>query len=154
MHYKIIEKNYQLFDEENSVGPSLERVAVCFESPSTNEGLAWTLHKHGDPARVHAWCDQARRAFSASAIGQTMAKEMHVIEGKLNLDDLNAALSTNGAVEKMVKNALALVDKKNVAGSSVKIDGQPIEDSIFLVNVQRKIDDDVTDVVPKIRFRP
>lgn len=78
--------------------PALSHVAVAY---SVDEDL-WTLHKHGDPQVVQGWA-AANRQRLREAGAHEMAQSIGVLSGTLDLQLLNAALTTSGAVRHLVE---------------------------------------------------
>lgn len=132
MHYKIIDDQYVLHDEDNeAIAPPLDTVAIAYASPAASEKKMWTQHRHGDPAIVNDWCAQTQKAFGAiPGLGRIMAGELHVIEGRIDLEDLNIAIKNVGYIQKLVEKAEALDDNPSADRASVMIDGRPIHASV------------------------
>lgn len=125
MRYELIDSRYVLQDEGCSHPPLLE-IAIGYMSPKDIAQLPWRSQRHGDPEIVNAWAEKARQVLSkAGPVGKTVAAEIHVISGPLDLHDLNAVLQDPSSILALVNNAARRSEK--IADKQIKVDGIPID---------------------------
>lgn len=120
--YELVNGLYVLI-ENGMKYPPLQSVAIGYISPSMKEGLIWRLKKHGHPDSVETWVNFAKQKLSPiGQMGKSLASEIHVIKGPLNIDDLNNAVKNPCLIFDLVQNAIASSEPK------IFIDGRSISE--------------------------
>lgn len=102
-NYRLNCDQFVLHDGDKPIGPLLDEVALCV-SVNAEDGLI-TRHRHGAPESVNEWARKTRETLIAKGgpMGQDMANEIRVVQGKLDVKLLNDALEgVQGALRKLV----------------------------------------------------
>lgn len=107
-HYRMNCGQYVLHDGEDPIGPVMDEVAIAFDLESG------TLHKHGSPEMVRAWCKKSSDKLIQAGFPE-MAGDLVVIAGRFPVEELNKCLSITGYVRRMYDRA-----------SSGEISSQPL----------------------------
>lgn len=90
--YALNCSQYVLCRDGQPILRPLDEVALAVSCDSET-GLV-TLHKHGDPERITEWFKTTRAKLStAGAMGMLMADEMCLVQGRFDIQQLNAAIS-------------------------------------------------------------
>jgi hypothetical protein len=99
LEYVLEHGSYVLYDmdtEPSGLTGNREILHCCDEVAIAFDRDSGTLHKHGDPARVMAWADQARAKLRQVPGGNVLADALVVISGKLPLEEVNKCLAITG----------------------------------------------------------
>lgn len=100
---------YLLHDGDQPIGPVMDEVAIAYSIDSVDK--LFTLHKHGSPEMVKAWLEktQSRLRLAGDEFGRKLADEFRMIQGRLDLDAVNAALDgAHAGILRVIGNAGAI----------------------------------------------
>lgn len=126
MHYTLDDGCYVLHEGVDGDFRPVPLVAFAYGATPKSVKPHWVLYRHGDPDVVRPWTASTRTAFKkAGVMGKAMARELHLLEGTLNLLDLNAALESPEAVEALVANSLAQA-RRGDEGFVLFLDGEMV----------------------------
>jgi hypothetical protein len=114
-HYETNCGQYVLHENGKPVGPLLDEVAIAY-ALDKEDGLH-TLHKHGSPEHVNRWANttSSKLRETGDPFSMQMADEIQVVQGKFDVEDLNAVLGNGHAL----KNLLAKLNPIQVDGVEV-----------------------------------
>lgn len=117
IHYETNCEQYVMHRDGKPILRPLDEVALAVGEDGEG-GLI--LHKHGIPENVSKWVTDTKAAFAAVGdLGESMAAELRVVQGKFDLHDLNEAVGGN-------QNAL-----RRLAGdrNTIDVDAKVVEDA-------------------------
>lgn len=107
MHYALDGNgDYHLLDDDEEIALSkdpVKEIAIAYSAPK-DASLMWTLHKHGTPELVSQWLATAKSKFTKiGGLGQEMADELRLLQGRIDVDEVNRAIDSSGYVKKLVE---------------------------------------------------
>jgi hypothetical protein len=125
-NYLIEHGNYLFYRYGEPRAKGYPTVAIAYSAgcpiPTTPEDIDnLVLHKHGAPELVHNWVQDTRRKLAGRGgdVGRQMASEIYMIEGRFDIDHLNAAIQGNK------RGLLAIIENANTLtadGLSIELD--------------------------------
>jgi hypothetical protein len=90
--YELNCSQYVLCRDGRPILRPLDEVALAV-SCDDETGLI-TLHKHGEPVRIAEWFKTTQAKLSAAGpMGMLMAGEMALVQGRFDIEQLNAAIN-------------------------------------------------------------
>jgi len=104
-HYEIQYGNYYLIGSNNEILNICDTIDIAF----TLSENCIVLHKHGYPEQVNKWAANIRATFTNTGYPD-MAAEIVVVEGKIDVEDLEKIINNTGYFEKWYKKHIAEVD--------------------------------------------
>jgi hypothetical protein len=107
--YELNCSQYVLCRDGRPILRPLDEVALAV-SCDDETGLI-TLHKHGEPDRIAEWFKTMRAKLStAGLMGVRMADEMLLVQGRFDIEQLNAAINRNQAVLRALVHPQTVID--------------------------------------------
>lgn len=159
--YELNCTDYVFHEDGVPTGALLSEVAVAFSRDAEDD--IWTLFKHGSPKSVHAWVEKQKKSQGQHP---GIADDIHVIEGKLPISDLNNSLENNQKIKILIKNCFSIFLSNDAQNEykSIKMDGIPISEknrdtekiiASFFKDAGKKTDAEIEDAVIKhVKIKP
>lgn len=91
--YKLEFGSYCWYGATGRMEHMSDEVAIVFDDDPDLHGPV--MLKHGDPARVQAWWDDTKRKYR-DAGAEDLTRDWKMASGKLDLEELNKAISISG----------------------------------------------------------
>lgn len=149
LNYRLNCDDYVLHDGDRPIQALCSEVAIVF---SFDPDFGWMSYKTGSRENVWAWVKNQEGKFGSD---DELFKTLHIIEGKLPVDDLNRCYEFQSHIGVMLLNLQAIdLEKQSGVKKTFLLDGKDISTigdvMIYLSNSPEKLSsDDVIDVQVK-----